>query len=481
MLVFHVAATVYSVLVFIRNLFITNQYQVIPLFKKGCPMTASNYRPISLLSIFSKITEKLMHKRLYNFLEIHKILYDLQFGFRASHSVNHALISMTESIKNSLDNKKFGCGIFLDLQKAFDTVNHQILLNKLEHYGIRGTALAWFNSYLSNRSQYVSVNGCNSNHLNVTSGVPQGSVLGPLLFLIYINDLPNSSSKLSFYLFADDTNIYFESDSLSTLQKVVNKELRHIKKWLDANKLALNVDKTNFVIFHSPQNSLNDIVNIKIGNQHVKQAKYVKFLGLLLDEHLSWKYHLSELSKKLSRTCGIFFKVRHLLPTSVLISLYNSLFSSFLQYGIIVWGLTYDTHTKPIYLLQKKAIRAIAFKSFTSPSTPIFSDLKILKLYDLFDFKLLTFVYESVNKISPSFFHNFFETLTTVHHYNTRQALKGDIFMTRENTLQYGLRCVRYAGAKSWNSIPDVIRQSPSVSNFRRKLKFHIFSTKYQN
>ena len=167
--------------------------------------------------------------------------------------------------------------------------------------------------------------------------------------------------------------------------------------------------------------------------------------------------------------------------TSVLISLYNSLFSSFLQYGIIVWGLTYDTHTKPIYLLQKKAIRAIAFKSFTSPSTPIFSDLKILKLYDLFDFKLLTFVYESVNKISPSFFHNFFETLTTVHHYNTRQALKGDIFMTRENTLQYGLRCVRYAGAKSWNSIPDVIRQSPSVSNFRRKLKFHIFSTKYQN
>ena len=388
---------------------------------------------------------------------------------------------MTESIKNSLDNKKFGCGIFLDLQKAFDTVNHQILLNKLEHYGIRGTALAWFNSYLSNRSQYVSVNGCNSNHLNVTSGVPQGSVLGPLLFLIYINDLPNSSSKLSFYLFADDTNIYFESDSLSTLQKVVNKELRHIKKWLDANKLALNVDKTNFVIFHSPQNSLNDIVNIKIGNQHVKQAKYVKFLGLLLDEHLSWKYHLSELSKKLSRTCGLFFKVRHLLPTSVLISLYNSLFSSFLQYGIIVWGLTYDTQTKPIYLLQKKAIRAIAFKSFTSPSTPIFSDLKILKLYDLFDFKLLTFVYESVNKISPSFFHNFFETLTTVHHYNTRQALKGDIFMTRENTLQYGLRCVRYAGAKSWNSIPDVIRQSPSVSNFRRKLKFHIFSTKYQN
>ena len=302
--------------------------KVIPLFKKGCPMMVSNYRPISLLSVFSKISEKLMYKRLYNFLELHKIVYILQFGFRASHSINHALISLTESIKNILDNKNFGCGIFLDLQKAFETVNHQILLSKLEHYGIRGTGLAWFKSYLGSRSQYVSINGHNSSHLNVTCGVPQGSVLGPLLFLIYINDLPSSSSKLSFYLFADDTNIYFESDSLNKLQEVVNRELKHVKKWLDANKLAVNVDKTNFIIFHSPQSTLDQTVSIKIGKEHVKQAKYVKFLGLLLDKNLNWKYHLSELSKKLSRTCGIFFKIRHLLPTSILVSLYNSLFAS---------------------------------------------------------------------------------------------------------------------------------------------------------
>ena len=150
--------------------------KIIPLFKKGCPETVSNYRPISVLSVFSKITENLMYKRLYHFLNVHEILYNLQFGFRASHSISHALVSLTESIKNSLDNKHFGCGIFINLQKAFDTVNHQTLLNKLNHYGIRGKALAWFSSYLSNRTQCLSVNGHISSHLKVTCGVPQGSV-----------------------------------------------------------------------------------------------------------------------------------------------------------------------------------------------------------------------------------------------------------------------------------------------------------------
>ena len=455
--------------------------KVILLFKKGCPLTASNYRPISLLSVFSKIIEKVMYKRLYDFLELHTILYNFQFGVRASHSINHALISLTEMIKNTLDNKRFGCGIFLDLQKAFDTVNHEILLNKLEHHGIRGIALTWFRSYLSNREQYVSVNGYNSQNLNVTCGVPQGSVLGPLLFLIYINDIPSASSKFAFYLFADDTSIYFESGNLEQLQKVVNSELKHIKKWLDANKLALNVDKTNFVIFHSPQKPLYENITIKFGKQHVTKANHVKFLGLLLDENLSWKHHLSELSKKLARTCGMFLKVRHLLPTDVLVSLHYSLFASFLQYGIVVWGLTYDTYIKPIFILQKKVVRAITFNNFSAPSAPIFLTLRLLKLQDLFEMKLLTFVYEAVNKLSPSCFHEFVDVLSQVHQHDTRQARKGDILLTRKNSLQYGLKSIRYAGAKSWNSISHVIKQAPTVMSFRHQLKLHFFATNYKS
>ena len=198
----------------------------------------------------------LMYKRLYSFLDSCNILHPLQFGFREKHSTLHALIGMTETIKETIDKSMFGCGVFIDLQKAFDTVNHSILLKKLEHYGLRGVRLDWFSSYLSNRKQYASVNGATSDYLDITCGVPQGSVLGDLLFLIYINDLPSISKVLSFYLFADDTNIYFSSRDLFSLQKIMNRELKKVKKWLDANQLGLNVDKTNFVIFDSPQKKL---------------------------------------------------------------------------------------------------------------------------------------------------------------------------------------------------------------------------------
>ena len=245
--------------------------------------------------------------------------------------------------------------------------------------------------------------------------------------------------------------------------------------WLDVNKLSLNIDKTNFIIFKSPQHFSSDSINTKIGNLSVKKTCYVKFLGVLLDENLSWKYHLIELSKKLARTCGMFFKIRHFLPTDVLICLYNSLFSSFLQYGILVWGLTYETYINPVFLIQKRIIRAMSFEHFTSHSAPIFLNVKILKLHDLFQLKLLSFVYESVNEISPVCFHNFSKSVESVHQYSTRQAGKDNIFLPQINTSQYGLRSVRYNGAKCWNDIPVEIKRPPSVKMFRQKLKTFLF------
>ena len=271
--------------------------KIIPVFKSGSKDDINNYRPISLLSTFSKIHEKLIFTRLTNFLEVNQILYPRQYGFRPGFSTTFSLIDITETIRNSIDQKKFGCGIFLDLKKAFDTVNHDMLLTKLEHYGIRDISLNWFKSYLSDRKQFVHINGQNSSLCDIVCGVPQGSVLGPLLFLLYVNDLPNISKKLNFFLFADDTNIYLDSFNLYSLQTIVNKELSKLYDWLCINRLSLNISKTNFVIFNPP-NKPTSTVTILINKIAIKEESFVKYLGIFIDSKLTFKFHIEELKKK---------------------------------------------------------------------------------------------------------------------------------------------------------------------------------------
>ena len=282
---------------------------------------------------------------------------------------------------------------------------------------------------------------------------------------------------MNFFLFADDTNIYFESDDPTRLSKTVNKELKKVKSWLDCNKLALNIEKTNFVLFHSPRKKLPNLMNLKFGKSSIKKTKYVKFLGVLVDEHLSWKYHINELYKKLSRTTGIFFKIRHYIPIETLICLYNSLFSSFLSYGIIVWGLTYTSYLNPLFLLQKKILRCIKFQPFTAPSTPLFHSLKIMKLEDIFHLNILTFVFKAINKLSPIYFHNYFTPSSSVHRFGTRQATRGDLFNTLKNTTLYGHKTVQYFGSKLWNTLPIFIRVTVTAALFRSKLKAYFIDS----
>ena len=211
-----------------------------------------------------------------------------------------------------------------------------------------------------NRKQYVFVCGNISETLDVTCGVPQGSVLGPLLFFIYINDLPKSQ-KAYFFLFADDTNIYYESSDLTEDAKSVNKELEKVRKWLESNRLALNISKTNFVTFHSPTNKPDSQISLKFGKKKISQETCVKFLGLLFDSNLSWKAHITDLTKKLSRPVGLFYKIRHYASLDILKLLYHGIFYPFLMYGIHVWGLTFNSYLEPISILQKKVLKSITF------------------------------------------------------------------------------------------------------------------------
>ena len=225
-------------------------------------------------------------------------------------------------------------------------------------------------------------------------------------------------------MFADDTNIYFESDDLVHMQKVVNRELRKVRKWLEANRIALNIDKTNFIIFHSPQHKLTDHIVLKIGNKKIKQESHVRFLGVLLDSNLSWNFHLSELSKKLARTAGLFYKIRHYAQTDTLTLLYLGIFEPFLLYGLSVWGMTYPSFLERIYVLQKKVLKAITFSDITASSDPLFDRLQVLKLADLFQVQVLSFVYECVNKIAPSYFSGYFTSINVIHNIDTRQSKK---------------------------------------------------------
>ena len=285
----------------------------------------TNYRPVSVLPAFSKILEKLVYNRLVKYLEKYDILSSNQYGFRKNYSTFHALVHLYDKISAAIDSKQIALGLFIDLSKAFDTVNHEILLKKLEFFGIRGLALEWFRSYLSRRLQQVQYNGQTSMPKGIRCGVPQGSILGPLLFLIYINDLCQVTNILDVILFADDTNIFYSHKDPNFLNTIVNTELHKLSSWFQGNRLSINVKKSNFVIFKSAQNRQNLDFSFFIDNNQIDRVEEVVFLRVILDQNLNWKSHIHNVARKISKSLGSIYKASFCLNEASLCTLYFSL------------------------------------------------------------------------------------------------------------------------------------------------------------
>ena len=320
--------------------------KVAPIYKAGSKDEINNYRPISILTCFSKIIEKMIYNRLLTFFTKHKILYPHQFGFQDKISTFHAMLDLTTTAYNNIDEKLYTGLVFVDFKKAFDTVCHKILLTKLAHYGIRGVAFKLLNSYLSSRQQYVNLKQINSNLKEINYGVPQGSCLGPLLFFIYVNDLPESV-KCTPRLFADDTCLIFKACDISSLQRLINSELKKLDTWCCSNKLTVNPSKSNIILI-SPKLAPNISGNHKmtVAGSVIETVSNSKYLGVIIDSKLSFYDHIKFLESKISRSIGLMSKLRLFLPRETLLQLYHSLVHSQLTYGIFVWGSTHSNYLR---------------------------------------------------------------------------------------------------------------------------------------
>lgn len=437
--------------------------KIIPIYKTGDKHLYTNYRPISLLPQFSKILEKLFVARLDSFIEKHNILIEGQYGFRTNRSTSMALTEVVEELTNSIDNKEYAIGVFIDLKKAFDTINHDILLHKLERYGIRGIGLSWIRSYIQNRKQFVQIGDYRSSCLNISCGVPQGSVLGPKLFILYINDIVMVSDILKYVVFADDTNIFCSGKDIQQLLQVITAELENLKRWFDSNKLSLNINKSKFILFGNKKVNPSTLVELSIENVKLERVQQYTFLGVKIDQNLSWKSHINHVRSKTARTLGILRKTRYGLNLRSLFLIYCTLLLPYLTYCVETWGNTYKTNLNPLSIMQKKAIRIVHNMGYTHHTNKLFLKSKTLKLLDIVELKTTQIVYKARNNLLPGNLQKLFKEREGRYEY--RHAL--NFQQPKARTTLKGM-CISVQGVKLWNGLPDEIKISKNIYYFKK-------------
>ena len=443
------------------------KYAIIkPILKKGGDdQNISNYRPISLLTAFSKVIEKLMYNRLIDHITSHSILANEQFGFRTNHSTQQATFLLINNILTAMNSKSRIGGIFCDLQKAFDCMNHLILLDKLKFYGIKGKFKTLIESYLIGRYQKVILNNNNSKKGNGSSkwelikhGVPQGSVLGPLLFLLYINDLPKIiPNHNSIVLFADDTSILVTDSNDKDLTTNINQSLTSLITWFNSNLLTLNLNKTHYIEFKR-KNYYQVQTKVQYDHKDISSSAVTKFLGLIIDETISWNQHIDVIANKLCSVCYVLRNLKHIVPQTTLRTIYFAHIHSILSYGIIFWGNS--TNVNKLFILQKKIVRILSNIGPRDSCREAFKNLEIMTLHSQYILSLILFTID--NK-------HLFTSNNELHNYSTRN--NANLHLPAVNLSKF-YKGPLISGIKAFNHLPQHLKLLASdVKCFKVSLK----------
>lgn len=436
------------------------------IFKSGDAKSISNYRPISVLPCFSKIIENIIARQLITHFSDYNLFTDSQFGFLPKLSTQNAVLRVTDILFDAFNTGEIALGVFLDLSKAFDSLNRTILFDKLKKYGVQGNSLNWFRSYFSRRMQCVIFEGHESPMLTVDYGVPQGSVIGPILFLIFINDIVNASNKLKFIMYADDTNVVLSNRNLNDGIDLLNRELILVSDWFVNNCLTLNASKSQFVIFHRKQRKIPVLnVPVVIDNVTIRRVAYTKFLGVQLDENMSWSEHVHYIERKLSKYVPIIYRVRHCLNRQALRSIYNSLIYPNILYCICAWGSCTAVALNPLKRLQRKLIRVICWQPFHADVGPLYRGLNLLSVLGVYYYMCGIFVFKSLDRTE------WFSRQEVT--YATRASELNLLSVPFVRTV-HSSRSIRIRGAHVWNNIPESIKNSVSYNSFKINFKNHL-------
>lgn len=440
--------------------------RVVPIHKAGDKKDVNNYRPISTLSVLDKLIEKLIVCRIMKYAIRRKVLYTHQYGFRTGSSTLTATSDLVEEIYSTLDSKMLAATLFIDLKKAFDTIDHELLALKLEFYGIRGTPLALIKSYLRGRLQYVSIGEHTSERRPISIGVPQGSNLGPLLFLLFINDISKLKLNGKTRLFADDTSVFYRGKDCAELQHKIAEDITLLNAYFRSNVLSLNLGKTKFMIFHTPRRTIPDHPPLTVDGQTIEEVSSYPFLGLILDSTMGWKPHITALKSKLSSLCGIFWRIAAFIPYPQMKMLYFSLVHSRIQYLIANWGSACKTDLRGLQVLQNRCLKIISRKPALFPTTDLYSDMtdSVLPLKALYE--LQTTVQIRKYSTDATQHHNF-KLQVRVSSRTTRQ--QGEFVLDRPYS-EFGRKKFTYFGGKLYNALSRECKQSPTLAAFKRRL-----------